>query len=109
MPGEAFKPVLLHFLVRAIGSPAILRHPVDCGHYARAMASSLAVDEYGLVGRIIYEFQEPCDGGFGWFFRCRQRYSIELHPSLLDQSLFVRPSIGRQVNYCPDTEDSQVP
>src|SRR5262245_24376711 len=55
MTRKALEFELFHFRIGAVGVPAILSHAVDGSHDAGAVAPSLAVHIYGLVGGIIHK------------------------------------------------------
>src|SRR5262245_39284741 len=99
MPRETFEVELLHFVVSPIGCPTIVRHSIDGGHYPRAMASSLAMHEHRLIGRIVHQLQELRDGSIGRPFRSRHRNSIELHSRALNKSSLICTSVARQVDH----------
>src|SRR6516225_2425806 len=56
--GKPFEMVLLHFIVRPIGTPPVIRHSVNRSHHARTVTASLTMHKNWPIDWIVYEFQE---------------------------------------------------
>src|SRR5207253_3834335 len=65
MSGEAFEMVLLHFLIRAVSTPAVQSHSVHRCHYARAMAAPLAVHKHWPIGGVVHQLEKLRHAGVG--------------------------------------------
>src|SRR5205823_6351353 len=58
---ETFEAILSHVRIGPIGIPVIVRHAINRCHDAGSMTSTLAMDEHGLIRRIVHKLQELGD------------------------------------------------
>ena len=58
VPKAVVEIVLLHFKKGLISTPTVMSKSIDRSHCASAMPAAAAVDEYGLICRVVDDLQE---------------------------------------------------
>jgi len=98
----------LHFRKRPIRGPALVGHPIDRRHHARAVPSTLAVDVDRLVRRIVDDRQELLDLLCRWRQAGRHRDTEEFHPQAFDDTGFTDIAILREIDDRLDAEAAEI-
>src|SRR5262245_52270974 len=107
MPDAVLKIVLLHLAVSLIDAPPIMSHSIDRGHRAGPVPASVAMNENGLVGRIVDQLQKLFYRAVGWSRMVRHRDSEEPHAGILYQPGFILLAALLQVDHRLHAHSSQ--
>ena len=100
VPKAVIEIVLLHFKKGLIGVPTVVCESINRSHCTSAMPAAAAVDEYGLICRVVDDLQELLSLFDGGAALVAHPDAKELHALRFNEALLIAFAILLKIDNC---------